>query len=259
MIGSALLNAIAFVITSIVSANVDPSALLFADKDKQDNQLQIRGKSQTSEDSSEGCKIIPYEGNALPSDVTEDLRGGAECRFKINPRLPVYNFNLIGNPSSNTIDRILITAENKAIGTLVVEKYDTESPFRGSDYFDVADINFDGYKDIRLLQWWGATGNINYIWWIFNPLNNKFVKRDDLSDLTNPTLHPVTETITTSGAGGMAGKIYSQSTYKFDQKGRLLLIRNEFQDWDNSRKCFIRTVKERKNGKMVVKSREIVK
>jgi CRISPR/Cas system CMR-associated protein Cmr3 (group 5 of RAMP superfamily) len=57
----------------------------------------------------------------------------------------------------------------------------------------------------------------------------------------------------------MAGKIYGTSTYRFDDRGALLLIREEKQDWDDNRKCFVRTIKERRGGRMVVVSTEIVK
>lgn len=106
---------------------------------------------------------------------------------------------------------------------------------------------------------YAVTGNKGYICWLFDPRKHVFVKNEELSRLENPTPDAVLKTITSSGVGGMAGKIHGTSTYRFDDRGALILIREERQDWDDNRKCFVRTIKERRDGRMVVVSTEIVK
>jgi hypothetical protein len=206
-----------------------------------------------------GCQVFPYEGEALPSaDAVLDLRGGAECRVLVHVSLPAYVFHLVAD-SENHVRSIELRDGTRTIQTLAIDVNDFEPPYRGADFFGAEDVDFDGYQDIKLLSWWGVTGNKGYIWWLFDPKKRVFVRNDALRGLSNPVLDPVAKTIETSGVGGMAGRIYRKSTYQLDGKGVLVETRNEYQDWDAARKCFVRIVSERKNGRLQVVSREYVK
>lgn len=201
----------------------------------------------------EGCTITPYNQGKLEfGDVVTDVRGVAICRFNIHNGLPIYNFYLRGIAEYNTIDQIEITKgiESK----LLVQKLEAgmgQPPPSGGNFFGAQDINFDGYKDIRLMSWWGATGNTGYTYWLFDPSKNIFVENTDLSSLSNPTPEFQTKTIATHSVGGMAGCIYNNETYKFDGDGKLILIRSEEQDWVEESKSFIKTIGELKDGKIV--------
>ena len=201
----------------------------------------------------EGCTITPYNGTKLEfGDVVTDVRGGAICHFTIYNSLPVYNFYLRGNVEYNTIDQIEITKgiESK----ILVQKLEAgmgEPPVSGENFFGAQDMNFDGYKDIRLMSWWGATGNTGYTYWLFDPSKNIFVENSDLSSLSNSTPELQTKTIATHSVGGMAGCIYNNATYKFDGNGKLILIHSEKQDWVEESKSFIKTIGELKDGKIV--------
>ena len=187
----------------------------------------------------EGCTLSPYPltGGYTPSDFVLDVRGGLVCRFTIHPQLPPYIFYLIGNPARNIIDRIEVVSsrENATRQTLAVgADILPESPPRGAPFFSVRDVNFDGYADMQMIVWWGATGNTGYAYWLFDSSNGTFVYNNDLSTLSNPTPHPETQTITTHSVGGMVGMIYQDRTYAFDDGGALVLIREEKQDWVSS-------------------------
>jgi len=201
----------------------------------------------------EGCVINPYQGEELEfADIEKDVRGGAVCHFYINNDLSIYNFNLVGNPEYNTIERIEITKGNEDIISQVLEFEMVEPPLLGVEFFFVEDINFDGYKDIALLNWWGATGNRGYLYWLFDYQKNQFILNEDLNGLSNPTPHPETKTITTHSKGGMAGSIYSDGTYEFDNNGKLILIRLEKQEWIEDKQYLLKTISERINGEMVI-------
>lgn len=220
-------------------------------------------QNQDSQKVVEGCVITPYNQGQLEfdnavSDLRSDLRGGAVCYFKINPNLPIYTFRLIGN-QYNTIDRIEIIKGSENTVNQTLEADIEEPPLSKSEFFSAEDINFDGYEDIRLMNWWGATGNTGYVYWLFDPQKSLFARNNDLSNLSNPMPHPETKTITTYGVGGMAGMIYGSRTYKFDDSGKLILIREEGQDWVENKKYFLKTISELKNGEMVIISTEIVK
>ncbi|MDO8590573.1 MAG: hypothetical protein Q7R65_01195 [bacterium] len=201
----------------------------------------------------EGCVITPYNGKKLEfGDVVSDVRGGAICNFYIHDGLPVYNFYFKGNAEYNTIDRIEITKgiESKVL-VQTLEAGMGEPPPSGGKFFGAQDMNFDGYKDIRLMSWWGATGNTGYTYWLFDPSKNIFVENSDLSSLSNPTPELQTKTIATHSVGGMASCIYNNGTYKFDVDGKLILIRSEKQDYVEESKSFVKTIGELKDGKMV--------
>lgn len=218
-----------------------------------DNIIVQPIQNKNSRGISEGCTIIPYKGGEKSeySDGILDLRGGAICHFYIHNNLPIYNFYLKGNVN-NKIDQIEITKgiENETF----VQKLEVimdDSPYSSSDFFGVIDMNFDGYKDIRLLNLSGATGNKVYNFWLFDPSKNIFVKNEDLSSLSNPTPNPQSKTIETYSVGGMTGCIYRYETYKFDETGKLILIRFEKQDYAEETKSFVKTIGELKDGEMV--------
>ncbi len=140
---------------------------------------------------SEGCKIQPYKGNiksdyALDNTIVTDVRGGAICRFLINPGLPAYTFRLIGDPKHDVISKIEISQGNSHIVQIIdlstitdplsmlSLKDSQEPPYRDAEFFTAKDINSDGYKDIRLLSWWGVTGREGYYSWLFDPKNSTF-------------------------------------------------------------------------------------
>jgi hypothetical protein len=130
-----------------------------------------------------------------------------------------------------------------------------ESPYQGAKYFEAEDINFDGYKDIKLLIMWGATGNLLYDYYIYDPNSGKFIFSKAISDLLNPVLNPDRKELEVYWVGGEAGKIYSKTTYKL-QGLQPILIRSETQDWNEEKEKFIKIEKELKNGKMVIIKRE---
>lgn len=205
--------------------------------------------NQSSQKNVKDCIITPYnKEQSYPYYI--DVRGGAICHFNIHKSLPTYNFYLRGDVESNTIDQIEIT---KGIGNeTFVQKLEArmgESPI--GNFFEIQDINSDGYNDIRLTNTWGATGNTFYNYWLFDPSKNIFVENTDLSSLSNPTPQLQTKTITTYKTGGMAGCIYTKGTYKFDSDGNLVPIRLEKQDLIEGNKNFTKVISELKGDVMI--------
>jgi len=132
-----------------------------------------------------------------------------------------------------------------------------EQPYRGAVYFQIEDVNFDGYKDIKLLNWWGVTGNVNFSFWRFDNNNGKFIYDAELSDLTSPIFNPKTKLITTYETGGMAGMIHTGRKYKY-QDNKLLLIEEENQIWIENEKQFLKTIRIMKNGAMRDSLKQII-
>ncbi len=199
-----------------------------------------------SQDSSQFCEVV------------EDVREGGTFRFRIHPSLPIYAFHLIGDPASNTLVRIEVSRQNDPTIIQTLEAGMGEPPHRGADYFQAEDINFDGYLDIKLLVWWGATGNKGYRYWLFDKETDHFVYDEAFSELCNPIPHPETKTITTSSVGGMAGRVHIFAAFQV-MDGKSTVTWEEHQDWTEDGKCFLKVIKERSNGKLEVVSKEIVR
>ncbi len=205
----------------------------------------------------EGCTVVPFSGAKLEAgDLSRDLRAGVLCHFYIHEDLPIYTFHLKSSATGNIISQIEIT--QGAEGGPVLQTLDasmSEPPFSGQEFFWAdQDINFDGYKDIRLLDWLGATGNTGYSYWLFDPIKKIFVRNDELNALSNPTPDPQSKTISASSNGGMAGCIYSTEKYKFDTAGRLIVVSSMKQDYDSVTESFVKTIGELKDGKMATRT-----
>jgi len=130
-------------------------------------------------------------------------------------------------------------------------------PYKNSNYFQTEDINFDGYKDIKLLILWGATGNEVYDFWLFDPNAEKFIFNSQLSKAGNPIPNENTKELVNSWVGGMAGKVHGKETYKFIE-GKLMLIKEEHQVWVQEKKHLLKTIKEMVNGEMAIVNQEII-
>ena len=204
------------------------------------------------------CSAAFSQDQVPLSEVVEDVRGGTAFQFRIHPSSLIYAFHLIGDPASNTIVRIEVSRQNDPAIIQTLEAGMGEQPYRGADYFQVEDINFDGYLDIKLLAWWGATGNKGYRYWLFDKETDHFVYDEAFSELCNPIPHPETKTITTSSVGGMAGRIHTFAAFQV-MDGKPTVIWEEHQGWIEDGKYFLKVITERNNGELEVVSKEIVR
>jgi hypothetical protein len=71
----------------------------------------------------------------------------------------------------------------------------------------VADVNFDGYKDVIILNnFSGAHGNTWYDCWLWNPETSSFVKSESFADICNPALDPKKKCIYSTGGSGASNQ-----------------------------------------------------
>src|SRR5579863_8120397 len=108
----------------------------------------------------EGCKLHPYVGTTplgqLPNYFKgeEDLRAGMTCQFRIHPDLPTFTFHFPGQPdntfgdieiSKGTSGKVIQTIENSTDPGAV-------APTAIKNVLIAVDANFDGYKDLQILN-----------------------------------------------------------------------------------------------------------
>ena len=195
-------------------------------------------------------------------DMTQDLSGGASFTYQIASNLPLFTFKIIpelrdadryGNAQS-TVRAIEVFRVNAAKPFQRLEGCDLsamEPPPKDNGWFLAQDVNFDGYADIFLMTWWGATGNQGGCVWLYNPATGRFGYSKEFSDLPGFTLEPEKKTILTFSNGGMAGLVYDTERFRV-QDNKPILIWHEHQDWDSNTKQFECVTEERKDGRMVI-------
>jgi hypothetical protein len=116
----------------------------------------------------------------------------------------------------------------------------------------VDDYNFDGYMDIGIVSWQGIA-NIGYKVFIYNPKKKDYDYNAELSELSSLMADAKTQTVTSSNRGGHAGMIYSFSQYKWE-KGKLALIVERKQDYDDGLDKYIRITKTLQKDKLLQKT-----
>ncbi|AAN47293.1 hypothetical protein RBB68_00415 [Leptospira interrogans] len=210
-------------------------------------------QNQNSEKIIEGCKILPLN-EKFKNSTSEHLRGGAICNFTIHRNLPIYKFHLVGGINTyNVFDRIEISkgSENVFVQTLKIERID--SPQEDEEFFVAEDMNFDGYKDIRLILYQGETGNKGYTFWLFDPSKNFFIENKELNELVRPVFDLKTKTIQTHYH--ISACEYINQTYKIAKNGKLIQISEETQEWIEKNKSFRQKIGKLKNGTWVYRTR----
>jgi len=178
--------------------------------------------------------------------------------IQIHSNISPFIFRLVAHPDDERISQIEVLKKGDPTILQVLESRMDDKPYQNADYFQAKDFNFDGYKDIRLMIMWGATGNVIYDYWTFDPIKNIFVFHKALSSIYgDPIINYETKELSTFLRGGMVGKVYTRNTYKF-MNSDLILVRQEKQDWIQEKKHFIRIIRERNNGELKTVKEEII-
>jgi len=116
---------------------------------------------------------------------------------QIHPDLLPFDFELAGVADQDTAhvhDITVLNAEQHIVQTLIIEDVsdmltETETLWldRGEG-FKIEDINFDGYKDIRLMELLPAGANVPYLYWLYHPKQQHFIFSKAFSQLAHITL-----------------------------------------------------------------------
>ena len=221
-----------FILLFILLERSGPSTI----EDTEKQKVFVGGESED-----EGCIVHPYSGEPLEfGDIEQDLRGGVKCFFHLQNNDMGYFFELKPDVELNTISHIDVVSDGVVLQ--MIDTSDLSQPvYQGQEFFTVIDANFDHYKDISLVLWSGATGNAGHGFWLFNPEKNIFIYNEELSSLTSPVFDVKQKKIFSHANGGMAGCIYGDAWYTFNNAGVLEISEEEIQDYDNSKNIFVRT------------------
>jgi hypothetical protein len=110
--------------------------------------------------------------------------------------------------------------------------------------FNPEDLNFDGYKDIKIPITTGS-GGIWYVVFLYDSKTNLFVENNALSQMTSIVADSISKKLHSHDVGAMGGAFYNYTTYSW--KGDNLFIeRREIQEGlnESTPEILIRTVLE---------------
>ncbi|MDO8290221.1 MAG: hypothetical protein Q7T44_13475 [Parvibaculum sp.] len=113
------------------------------------------------------------------------------CRSTINPGLPSLDFTLIrhtdGASGVSVIDRIDIARRGEAAAFQTIAPVDSNVPASvAHNGFEMIDLNFDGFLDMRVVRFIPAGPNMPYENWLWSETEGKFVANAALDDITSP-------------------------------------------------------------------------
>ena len=172
--------------------------------------------SYTSDDETEADVEVPAADSAqiytyeVISAVSEDM---PEYRY-----VATGNAKGTGEWSTGFITGLEVYDDNHAL-LLSVDFTDEKSGRPGNDlYFNmmdtmglhVTDVNFDGYKDVIILNGFGgAHSNSWYDCWLWDTAAASFVYSQSFANICNPAIDRNKQCIYSSGGSGAGGSSYS--------------------------------------------------
>jgi hypothetical protein len=92
------------------------------------------------------------------------------------------------------------------------------------------DLNFDGYRDLRLPEFLPASPNIPYLYWLYNPETARFERNRDLEIITSPVVDTDRQLITSMSR--VNAVTYVLSDYQIEGD-RIQLVREQTEIYNN--------------------------
>jgi hypothetical protein len=135
----------------------------------------------------------PVAKAGTPANSSAPTSGGHTIRYRIHPSLPEFAFSLIGDrPTESSgefavVKRIEIRHATAAEPFQVIDGLDIETPSTaGMPQIDLLDMNFDGYDDMRMVEFRAAGPNAPYLTWLFDPRSVRFAESRELNAIPSP-------------------------------------------------------------------------
>ena len=143
-----------------------------------------------------------------------------------------YSIDLYSDSLRNEVQQILDSAFDLGVFGYFGHQQDADYGFEGgesllnvaelsganNEFIQFVDMNFDGYKDLRLLQNIGADGSMTYSYWLFQPSTGTFAFHQGLSD--SCCCYPALDT---SAKEIWVSSDWAPRKYRFN-KGNLILV-----------------------------------
>jgi hypothetical protein len=166
--------------------------------------------------------------------ITRPIRDGERFRCHLSETDSVTVALVVKQVSEDfsTVDGLRVLDEAGAT-LYLLDSGTAEPPPRGFPFLATVDLDFDGLAELKLLAWWGGTGNTGWDIFRLDPASRRFVRDTVLVRLTDPQALAGTRCLRYGGTGGMAGGLYGISVFCWDG-GRLTEVYTANQDRDSA-------------------------
>ena len=215
------------------------------------------GAPATEEPAAEGPAGKAPAAEVLPAAPATEA-GGPALQASIHPDLPGYSFRLVGQTMEEGSETFAATAleirrGGEAEPVQVIEDLAIEAPTgEPSGGIEVVDMNFDGYGDLRVVEFLPAGPNVPYLNWLFDTDSERFAASPELDEITSPIFDAATRSIRSEWRDGAA--TYGTHIYEV-VGGRPVLVRRERRQYSEPG-VYERTVSELRDGEWQVVERE---
>lgn len=199
-----------------------------------------------------GPKLPPFEGK-LDQRFQFDQKGTPGIHtFVLHWSAPDSNLQSIDvlvTETQEVIQQIAVPQDkvHLIIGELAEKKTRLKDRF-----FEAVDYNFDRFSDIRLTAKWPyKVGTKQYLIWLFDERQNRYVFSEAISALPNPQPLAKAQRIQAVELGAHAGHEYERRTYSINKIGKLRVQSLVTQKILNQKlNSYMREVRIRINGDM---------
>jgi hypothetical protein len=183
-----------------------------------------------------------------PTKLTQDLpiSQSLECRIR-DDRSPI-RLTLVADTAYDFVRELRVDGPG---APQVFTTRDADAPPIWTRYFFALDFDGDGYRDLALMSFWGATGNRGYDIYRYDSTASRFVYDSVLSVEGNPEPEPGRRCVRSHSVGGMAGGIRREATL-CRLRDRWVTTRVERQDWNDSLGAFLRVVRQRRGDSLAL-------
>lgn len=99
-----------------------------------------------------------------------------------------FNFELVGEVTDKmkTVTSIKVNKKGNSTDYQILKGF--EASVQENEQVIIEDLNFDGYSDIRLLQYLPETANIPFFYWLYNSETEAFERNMNLEIIQSPSL-----------------------------------------------------------------------
>lgn len=159
---------------------------------------------------------------------------GTTIRARIHPGLPEFSFTVVGKKSEESsetlnVEAIEIRRGEETNPIQVLDALDTDTPMKAeTPGLSVLDMNFDGYGDLRLIEFQPAGPNVPYLNWLFDPTLGRFIENEALNEITSPQFDPVSREIRSDWRDSATS--YGTNIYVF-RADEPVLVRKETKEY----------------------------
>lgn len=160
------------------------------------------------------------------------------CEGRINPVLPELYFSLswhLDEAGDRTVDRIEIRRKGELDAFQTIEEAGSHAAGQiPNNGFELIDVNFDGYHDLRLIAQGTAGPNVLYRNWLWSEDEGRFVANGKLDEIVSPEFDPDTQEIVSRWRSSAAeGGV---DIYTWDE-GAPVLIHRETDSYAGPSSC----------------------